>query len=79
MLEVMYESRRRRFSVVSVSTDRSTTNESIDSLAQSIYSIYVSPLPQLWAVGWDSTVIIADEEFHNQPMIAHKVIQLLLG
>lgn len=72
MLEVMYESRRRRFSVVSVSTDRSTTNESIDSLAQSICSIYVSPLPQLWAVGWDSTVIIADEEFHNQPMIAHK-------
>jgi AAA family ATPase len=77
VLEVVYESRRRRFSVVSVSALRSVTKEGFDSLAHDLSALSVSPSSQLWAVGWDCTVLIVDKGSHD-PFAVQKVIYVPL-
>ena len=77
VLEVAYESFRRRFAVVSVSALRSTKTESIDDLARGLDYLSVSPSTKLWVVGWDSTVVIVGEEAGiPTTTTAHKVIPI---
>lgn len=62
-----------------MSAFRSTTNKSIDDLTHDLNSLSVSPLLQVWTVGWDSTVLIVDDGLHNSTITAPKVTRSPLG
>ncbi|KAF9465782.1 P-loop containing nucleoside triphosphate hydrolase protein [Collybia nuda] len=72
IMEVKYEGQRRQFSISSISPLQSTTQEPVDDLARGLGQLSFSSNQQLWAVGWDSTVIIAGKEIEDQVPISHK-------
>lgn len=73
ILEVIYESQKRQFSITSISPLRSTTKEPVDDLAQGLNSISISSNQELWTVGWDASIIITGNEAEDQVHISHKV------
>ncbi|KAL0063124.1 AAA+-type ATPase [Marasmius tenuissimus] len=63
-IEVVYEGRSRRFAFVSASTSETETNDNVADLTNRLGGLDVnsSSRPTLWTVGWDSTVILVDNE-----------------
>ncbi|KAI0072999.1 AAA family ATPase [Panus rudis PR-1116 ss-1] len=59
-LDVLYEGQRRRFTINSVSTSKSS--EQADDLAQDLANLTLkASTSQLWTAGWDSTVVLVDD------------------
>ncbi|GLB45448.1 putative AAA domain (dynein-related subfamily) [Lyophyllum shimeji] len=63
IVEVPYEGRKRRFSVAAVSTQR--PEPGTDELAHDLKSLSIAPQNKLWAVGWDTVVLISGVEAHE--------------
>ncbi|EPQ54885.1 AAA-domain-containing protein [Gloeophyllum trabeum ATCC 11539] len=58
-VEVVYEGRRRQFTVSSVSSQSSRAdNKGIADLTETLQSLSIDSPTQLWTVGWDTTVIV---------------------
>ncbi|TFK48824.1 AAA-domain-containing protein [Heliocybe sulcata] len=60
MVEVVYEGRRRLFTVTSVSCQSSRHRGDPAGLAEDFQSLEINSAAQLWTVGWD-TVVAIDE------------------
>lgn len=74
ILEVIYEGRRRRFSVDSISSQLPSGKEQLDGLVRGLGSLSVASSTKLWTVGWDCTVSILDKEVKDPALATHKVI-----
>jgi len=66
IVEVLYEGRKRRFSVTAVSTQRPEPEGHTDELAHDLESLSIASQTKLWAVGWDSVVLISGIVTHQQ-------------
>jgi AAA family ATPase len=70
---VVYEGHTRQFSVISVSSARITPNDAVDHLAKGFQSLSIQSNPQVWTVGWDSSVRIIENEIDPKSEAIHKV------
>ncbi|KAF8073388.1 P-loop containing nucleoside triphosphate hydrolase protein [Lyophyllum atratum] len=75
ILEVPYEGQNRRFSVASISIQRSEPEG--DELAHDLESLSIAPQSKLWAVGWDSLVLISGIETPEQEPPHKKEVEVL--
>lgn len=73
ILEVAYEGRRRRFSIISISSQRSPTEEQFDEFTHEFESLSVASSVTLWKVGWDCTVSTVDK-IDDQATTPYKVL-----
>ncbi|KAG5728058.1 ATPase family gene 2 protein [Termitomyces sp. T112] len=64
ILEVTYENRKRQFSVVSISANRSKPEHNED-LSHDLESLSIDSQSRLWTVGWDTVVSIYGTHTHN--------------
>jgi AAA family ATPase len=60
-LEVFYEGRIRRFTVISVSAQQPNSGTP-ESLTDGMQKISVDPPAQLWIVGWETSVMVENQE-----------------
>ena len=75
VVEVIYEGHTRRFCVISVSSAGAVSNGDVDPLTEGLESLTIQSKPQVWSVGWDSSVRILDNhKTSDGPDIAHKVL-----
>jgi AAA family ATPase len=73
VVEVIYEGHTRQFCVISVSSAGAVSNGDVD-LTEGLESLTIQSKPQVWTVGWDSSVRILDNHKNSDgPDIAHKV------
>ncbi|KAF8875657.1 P-loop containing nucleoside triphosphate hydrolase protein [Infundibulicybe gibba] len=73
ILEVLYEGRKRRFSVVTVAPLQNATHDPSDVLAQKASSLTLhKPIPQLWVAGWECTVSIIGSEVKKEDKSSRK-------
>ncbi|KZT22814.1 AAA-domain-containing protein [Neolentinus lepideus HHB14362 ss-1] len=68
-VEVVYEGRRRTFTVLSVSAQSRCVSDDSTALAEDLQSLSIHSPTRLWTVGWDTTVII-DEPRSKEPQKA---------
>lgn len=59
VLEILYEGRLRRFSVVSISQNSQSQK---GSLTHKIEALSLESKPQLWTVNWDSKISIVEND-----------------
>ncbi|KAG6811242.1 hypothetical protein H0H92_008412 [Tricholoma furcatifolium] len=64
ILEVTYETKKRRFSVISITSNRSES-EHVPTLAHDLESLSIDSHSKLWTVGWDSTILISGTGTHE--------------
>ncbi|OCH87928.1 AAA family ATPase [Obba rivulosa] len=62
-VDVVYEGRTRRFTVSSVSVSGEAGGKAEKDLAATLQTLALDASPQLWTVGWDTTVVV---ETHDQ-------------
>ncbi|KXN82280.1 hypothetical protein AN958_02781 [Leucoagaricus sp. SymC.cos] len=72
ILEVPYEGRERRFSLVSVAPKGSSGSEAVDPLARGLGSLSLHAKPQIWTITWDTEVLIIGNDHEEEPPIVHK-------
>jgi AAA family ATPase len=64
IVEVLYESSIRQFSLDSVSPTPSAEDEVVNTAA-ALHALSIDPSPRIWTVGWDSTVSIVEDEVNE--------------
>ncbi|EMD39468.1 hypothetical protein CERSUDRAFT_111775 [Gelatoporia subvermispora B] len=72
-VDVVYEGRTRRFTVSSVSTAEADDNAGKD-LAAALQTLSLDTTPQLWTVGWDTTVVLEPHENAGRTPAANKPV-----
>jgi AAA family ATPase len=73
IVEVVYEGHTRQFSVISISSAQPTSDGTIDDLTKGFQSFSVQFSPQIWTVGWDSSVRIVENEDDSELGTIYKV------
>ncbi|KAG6917166.1 hypothetical protein DXG01_003602 [Tephrocybe rancida] len=76
VLEVNYEDRKRQFSVISISTNRSEPVPEED-LAHDLNNLSIDSKSNLWAVSWDSTVSLYGTDTHEASSSHKKEVEVL--
>ncbi|KAG6856285.1 hypothetical protein H0H87_005895 [Tephrocybe sp. NHM501043] len=76
VLEVNYETRTRRFAVISISTNRSEP-EPVEGVAHDLKSLSINSQSKLWAVGWDSTISIYGSDAHEVAPVHKQEVEVL--
>ncbi|KAG6872380.1 hypothetical protein C0995_010194, partial [Termitomyces sp. Mi166 len=76
ILEVTYETRKRQFSVVSISASRSEPEHNED-LAHDLESLSIDSQSRLWTVGWDTVVSIYGNDTHNVALSHKQEVEVL--
>ncbi|TFK38925.1 P-loop containing nucleoside triphosphate hydrolase protein [Crucibulum laeve] len=74
ILEIQYEGKTRRFSVVSIAKKGVPAKEIEDDLARGLNALSMSPQSQLWSVNWDLTVSVigSGSDLEDSVRTAHK-------
>jgi len=62
ILEVSYESYRRRFAIASTMAKGSSGPHPVDSLSHGIKSLSLDTHSQIWLVSWDTEVLIIESD-----------------
>lgn len=62
ILEVSYESYRRRFAIASTMAKGSSGPHPVDSLSRGIKSLSLDTHYQIWLVSWDTDVLIIESD-----------------
>jgi AAA family ATPase len=73
IVEVVYEGCTRQFSVFSVSSARAASNAAVDQLAEGLQSLSIESKPQVWTIGWDSSVRILEDKVDDRSYVLNKV------
>lgn len=73
VLEVPYESQRRRFILTSIIHKGSPDPEVVDSLTRELGVLSLDVTPQIGLVTWDTTVSILESDAKEEPALGHKV------
>ena len=76
VLEVPYEGRMRRFTIISISAQRSDQPKH-DEIAHGLESLSVASAPQIWIADWDCEVVLATTADKSKAFTTHKVPQPL--
>lgn len=71
VLEVLYESQKRRFSVISVHPRTLSPDIKGRDLAHDLNSLSISAPTQLWSVTWDTAVVITKDTVVEE-VLSHK-------
>lgn len=61
VLELTYEGRPRRFTVVSASVKKATDQRTVDDITLDFANLAVQSPYQLWTIGWDTSVSVVGE------------------
>lgn len=70
---ISYEGQTRRFSVCAVSVARGTSATTVEDLTNELWSLDMNLKPQVWTVGWDTSVrILENKPDQNSNLLAHK-------